>query len=225
MTDSIDFLFLFDHPLDAADRVGVFERLSALDGFECSTDPEELDDALSGGRSAFTNASYRSVHTIVNLDPETEALNPIPRVALTFEEIAFKERVSGEAEVKQHVQDAIALVTTAYELLVDAGLPPTYVVGANLTQTEQLRTGGDLVRTTVEGVRSGELEELFWLQILSPERVADIGRDELESAPAWRTETLEDGAVLLVAYENPLSMDERYPDLLEYLSLERNEGK
>lgn len=60
------------------------------------------------------------------------------------------------------------------------------------------------------------------LEALPPNVVESVGTSALEAAPAWRVETLTDGAVLLVAYENPLFIGDSYFDLLESLSLTRD---
>lgn len=151
----------------------------------------------------------------------TPGVPDLPRLVFNVENVEFAHSSLSLEETQHRIDDLIEFIVHCYERSCAIGAPPRYVFGASPTHVEKLREGSDFLRTTTEGVRAGELEELYWLQLLPARMVEDVGRELLESAPAPRVETLADGAVLLVAHEDPLRFAGGYVDVLEHLSLDR----
>lgn len=151
MVDSIDVNIVFEDDLTVTDRVALFDDLFDLDGFECSTETDEMRERLTTGRDSFTNAIYRSVNPTVTLDPDVDGLEPLPTISVSFPMTAFKERVSSTEEVERQIEDVLAFAVEAYHRWRQDDFRIQYVIGASPTQTEQLRTGDDFLRTTPEG--------------------------------------------------------------------------
>lgn len=72
-----------------------------------------------------------------------------------------------------------------------------------------------------EGVKNGQLEDLFWVNGYGPEMTERLGRDRLLNAPAWRIDECDDGGVFLWISPLPLSesRNQRYDAVTEYLDL------
>lgn len=51
------------------------------------------------------------------------------------------------------------------------------------------------------------MPDLYWCQIVPPDRAAEVGTERFRWAPAPRTEQLRDGAVLLVTHHTMLTRD------------------
>lgn len=56
---------------------------------------------------------------------------------------------------------------------------------------------------TAESLARDRYEHLGWITVFTPPMVETYGRETLLSAPAWKTTELDDGGVLVVAYEDP----------------------
>lgn len=107
-------------------------------------------------------------------------------VTLVFPAVHFRE---------QHERAAEAVVDAA--TVVYEALEPTLAFSYLPFDHER--------ETTVrpEHVEAGHLPDAFWLQLLSEPLVDAIGRDRLETAPAWRVQSLADGGIALVASADP----------------------
>lgn len=63
------------------------------------------------------------------------------------------------------------------------------------------------VHVDPERVRTGALDELYWLTVPGPDTVDAVGREALLAAGADRAEALGDGSVLLVVGDTPVERD------------------
>lgn len=222
MAEAIEVYFLFSEQFTDADKVDLYRKLVDDEQIESSKSGEFVEDRLANYDEALVNFVYGSVHGTFVFHRNFEGLPEFPSLKLYFEQKEFQERHHSDDEIRDHVDDVVSLVIDLYEAANESGQQPKYVVGGNPTETEHIRTGHDRIRTTEDGVEAGRVEELYWLQIFTPEMVDFLGEDVIQSAPAWRIETLDDGAVLLVSYENPMFIGDDYFDLLEHLSLDRD---
>lgn len=83
------------------------------------------------------------------------------------------------------------LVVGLYRRSVSAGRRPIYTVVAR-------DSGKYVVRPfTEQSVLAGEIVELGWMHVFTPEQVDALGRERLVGAPATRTQKLDDGAIAL----------------------------
>lgn len=222
MVDTVEVYYLYEEGFGVDAQVEVYEAASNLEGFEITQtpgSPADVREKLAAGNDSLVSCKYESLHLTFGLDPEPREFFGLPAASMHFESMEFEEDPYTPAEVSEHVEDALELVARVYGASLDAGHRPVYVAGGDPTHVDHVRRQSGFLRTTREGVLAGEMEELYWLQILPPATVETVGREKLESAPAYRVEELPDGAVLLVAYGNPLQRGD-YLDLLEYFSLE-----
>lgn len=222
MSDAIEVYLLYPKSVSKQDKFEIFEQLYSRGDLRCDTSLGEIENRLCGDKALnYVNLIYGDLHASIQFDRSVESLPDESLMLLHLEEKSFRTRHYSEDEIAGHIDDLLALVTAIYEMSLSHDLPPAYVIGANTTETEHLRTGHERIRTTESGVREAEIEELYWLQIWPPEFVRSIGKQSILEAPAWKVEELSDGAIVLVAYENPLFLSEDYLDLLDHLSLSR----
>jgi len=73
---------------------------------------------------------------------------------------------------------------------------------------------------TAESLAHDEYEHLSWVTVFPPEMVDTYGRETLLTAPAWKTMELDDGAILLVAHEDPHEVEpEKLPRVADHIGL------
>lgn len=129
-------------------------------------------------------------------------LPDIPRIGVPLDETYF-EPGRPDGQTAAAIQDYAECVGSLYESAVAAGSPPAAVIGADPNQLSALFGEFGTVELSGAGILGDELEQLFWLQILSPAVVERLGAATLLDTPAWHRERLADGSILLVAYQNP----------------------
>jgi hypothetical protein len=67
----------------------------------------------------------------------------------------------------------------------------------------------------------------YWMDFFGPELVQNLGgRDRVLNAPAWKTEPLQDGGVLLLAMPSPLkprsrSYRKRLEEIADYFGISK----
>lgn len=92
-------------------------------------------------------------------------------------------------------------------------LSPMYVYGDTYLDESSL---------SVEGIESGQLEALYWVNGFGPEMAESIGRDRLLNAPACRVDDCADGGAFLWIAPLPLSQSrgKNSDELSAYLGVE-----
>lgn len=68
-------------------------------------------------------------------------------------------------------------------------------------------------------VVNGRFSRIFWLNVFGPQDIDAIGRDQIESAPAWLVQRLGPDHVLLVTHDNPVHPSGRWEDGREEVSV------
>ena len=63
---------------------------------------------------------------------------------------------------------------------------------------------------TYDDVLDGRIRGAFWLNVVAPKYIETIGRDRIESAPAWLVEELTTGHFLVVASDNPVRPSDQW---------------
>lgn len=117
------------------------------------------------------------------------------------------------------VEKLLDLIKTVYTSTVS---PPSYVYGLDPYHGEALGEDVDLPASK-DSIKDGTIDDVTWLMLFPPSFAEAIGRERLEEAPAWRVEELDDGAVLLVAVENPTDPDGvDYSELRDYFGIDRS---
>lgn len=72
---------------------------------------------------------------------------------------------------------------------------------------------------TAVSLSHDEYSCLSWLTVFTPAMVETYGRDALLSAPTYRTEELDDGAILIVCHNKPLDPDTNCRDVADSIGL------
>lgn len=57
-----------------------------------------------------------------------------------------------------------------------------------------------------DAIADDRINYAVWLNVFPPPLVETYGKETLLSAPVWRTDEWDDGSILLVAYEDPMSL-------------------
>ena len=116
------------------------------------------------------------------------------------------------------------VVDTISELYQAGPVRPRYVYAVDEGHAEIIREDGPAsVPVASETFENDCIAAVSWLMLFPPTLVAAYGRDFLLDAPAWRTEELPDGAILIVACSDPTDvadLDESSRDLKAYFGTE-----
>jgi hypothetical protein len=72
---------------------------------------------------------------------------------------------------------------------------------------------------TAESLAHDQYHHLSWLTIFTPPMVEHYGRETLLSAPAWKVEELEDGAILVVCHDDVAEWRTDCHDVAEHIGL------
>ena len=181
--------------------------------YEVRTDGEyienrtaNLDDVKRVFSDFGNGVLYRSCGELtirIGYNMDERHIPPAPVYTIGVNAAAFlpdEENELFETDVEDRITNIIDLVIQSY-----LRLQPLYVYGYGATPDYGYVSVPDR-----DAIENGDLPELYWLAVYSPALVSQIGRDRLLSAPAWRTERLDDGAVLIVVYQNPRIPGDQY---------------
>lgn len=220
MIESSRAVFFFEPAFDREAMVDVFRAWQDVQGFNPSDEFETIAGDIAKGESTWLDGRWESVVTsILANEKGPEQLPDLPHLAVDLREQYFAPGRADEEAVPEYIGDFGDFVVRCYERARDVGHQPMYVLGADPNQLSALfgeKSG--TVDTSRTGILAGTIEQLYWLQILPPRMVEDLGLETVLSAPSWRSDELDDGAALLVAYVNPHSPDfERKEDLEEHV--------
>jgi len=211
--------FLLRNPLTSDQKAHFVSRLDETADYTVS-DPRGQDPSHVRTRAASGELDCR-VDVVASevgarlTDKSRDGLPDMPSLRLRVHNIIFSQRHSDESERQQYRDELIDLVVDVTEILGEVADEPLYVILAGNTETEDIRSGReDLSR---EAVESGQLEEVYWGQILTQQYIDKLGEKTLLSAPAYRVEELPSDSLLLISRESPIHYDTSQQDLREYL--------
>lgn len=150
-------------------------------------------------------------------EPERWTVPDLPHVEIRYEPQPFYDAGSpSDPAAQEAARDIVDLVRLAYSATSE---PPRFVYGVTDLHKELL--GNDLpLPVTAESLAANEIEYATWLMVFPPAMVETYGRDQLLSAPAWHTEELDDGAVLIVSTAAPIG-DGETEAIDEHLGIDR----
>lgn len=101
---------------------------------------------------------------------------------------------------------------------------PAYAYGLDEGHVEIIgEDGPESLPIPPETLEAGNINAVSWLMLFSPSLVESYDREFLLDAPAWRTEELADGAILIIACADPTdygALDESLRELKEYFGTE-----
>lgn len=176
------------------------DEFPAGDQFEVSVDHD--DGATYGDLRPISPAN----------DGDNDAAPVVPHIELllTAEELRWDDY-----PVAEEVEGMLELVKTLYRA-TDA--IPEYVYGLAPGHDDMIRRGDRELPVTEADLEANRIRGPSWLMLFPPAMVETYGREFLLDAPVWRAEELDDGAVLLVAEENPMELATLDP-LADYFGL------
>lgn len=213
---------LLENGVDPSDIVDTFVDLTSAsvmgdDGplypYEFHTGSEFVEDRTAdldevkrmfdeyGNGVVYLSCGELTIRVAYNMDESHVPSSPVYTIGVNA--VAFlpdEENEIFETDVEDRITNVIDLVKESY-----LRLQPVYVYGYGATPDYSYVSAS--VR---EAIENGDLPELYWLAVFPPALVSHIGRDRLLSAPAWKTELLEDGAVIVVVYQNPRIPGDQY---------------
>ena len=163
----------------------------------------------TAGVPRITNLSYIEKYTYENGSEEWDLLySPLVRYYLGEGNYHF--------ETAEDVQTFADLVATGYEATENRPV-------AAFVETPNHRAVIETGRPpfTAKSLANDEYESLAWITIFTPPMVERYGRETIGTAPAWRTTELSDGAIVVVAYEDPHDpTPDTYPTVADYIGLD-----
>jgi len=194
---------LFRPPFDEPVVQAVVDAVA--DSVDVSADSvaDVLQAAVGDEPPRSCSLSYGSITTSIRAgEGGPTELPDIPRIGVPLDETYFGPG-RPDSQTAAAVRDYAECVASLYESAVAAGSRPAAVIGAGPNQLSAIFGEFGAVELSRAGILGDELEQLFWLQILSPAVVERLGAADLLDTPAWHRERLADGSILLVAYLNP----------------------
>lgn len=205
MAEKVETYLLYGPSLDREAKLDLLDEVYKLPKVNAGKDVDTVVREMEQAGSFLLDFEYGLPVLTLNLNPDRpENLPDSPFLMVGMDELNVMPSKLGEEHVETAVTEYVDFVVEFYERSTDLGVPPRYVIGADPNQVDAFHDRfGWTVNVTHEGIQNGDVEQVFWLQILPPDTVDDIGREKVLSAPATTAEELADGAVLLVAYERP----------------------
>lgn len=205
MAEKLQAYLIYDAALDEEAKIEVLKRIYELPATNSEKSVEEVVRQHTQADHFRANIEYGSPLLTIDFDPYIPDNVPeVNCITVELNELDFMPSKFGDEHVENAVADYIEFIVEIYGVSCEAGIPTQYVIGADSSQVDALHGRFEWeTEITRDGLTSGTVEQVFWLQILPPETIEALGRDHVLSAPAARVEELDDGAVLLVAYERP----------------------
>jgi hypothetical protein len=158
-----------------------------------------------------------------DIRPSTSTEDGLPAEVPALELVKTTDilRSATEEARTRMVEELLDGVKAVYDSL---GIRPDYVYGLDPNQATMVETGRFGPPVSDSDFDEGDIQYASWLMLFPPAMVEEYGRQFLLDAPAWRTEELDGGAVLVVATDHPEPPDptpllEALERLHDYLGL------
>jgi len=215
MSDRYEIYFAFESPWSSDDLGRLVQRLSDHDRLTHPVEDQPAADSDQTPRSdpvdqyvseLLSESRYVGISldapglacSLIYTDAETGPLD-LPQLNLSVQDHHFFRQDGEDDQAAVERIDALyTFLADFYERLVDLGRTPLYVYGLEPIEYEKATDPEHVNGITAERLRSGEIPGIYWCQIFPPRFVNQFDADELCSIPAFRSEQLSDGAVLLV---------------------------
>lgn len=199
MIDSYNAQYVFQDTFDSGDLRAVVNYLSKrcelLRPSDGVTDEyvAELDSKLGSVRLRYEGTVFD-----FRLGKEPELLEGLPLAIVSVPErwILTSEDDSESAAIDR-MNAFYDFLGEIYEQFLDLGREPLYVFGTDFAEYEDVTDPEHSDFVSRDRILDREVPGVYWFQIYPPEHVEAIGRERLQSCPAYRLEELSDGAILL----------------------------
>lgn len=149
-------------------------------------------------------------------EPDYATVPDFPHITLQVSTDTYEGLGKDRYDLGQQVADLLELIKFIYININDRVL---FVSGLSGPHGDKIAMEDMPLPITEKSLVSNQIEYMSWLSIFPPPFVETYGEETLLSAPAWHAEKLDDGAVLLVAYENPSGAGSTKP-IDDHLGLE-----
>lgn len=214
MTDRYEVYYLFDDDWIESD---IRDLVQHLDGdYDLSVpdesampDTKEHDETTEADirRTLNSDTGYlevslpgRGLSSSLRFNTDSMAVPDLPHLKLTLRDVHFYPRDDeSDADAVERTDEVYSFIADLYQYFLNTDRVPLYVYGLAPVEIEKAADPNHRLHVDLESVRDATVPGLYWCQILSAAMVADLGADRVLSAPAYRTERFEDGAILLVA--------------------------
>lgn len=212
VADTLSICFLYDdvEPATVLERIAEAIEADGLPDIEAEG-PRE--------RYGVVDLSLIDTGDEGSVGADLEAVAPGDREWLTptlpaVEMILTRDNLEiGDTERQE--QRLVDVVQTIYRATES---PPRYVYGFDPYHAEGVGERLSLP-VTVDGLDEGHVQDVTWLMLFPPDFADAVGREKLSSAPAWRVEEFDDGAILLLAVSDPTD-----PNGVDYSALREHFG-
>lgn len=195
------------------------EDLEVVFAYESNQEPDfdaVRDDLRHGGesRNLVENGDIVGDLHLVPADDGYRGSPDLPRLQFGVQEVRFTDDPSYERSASERLDAFLDIVRDIY---LAGEHRPAFVFGVQHHMGEAISQIGE-PPVDAESLADDRINYVVWLDVFPPALVERYGRETLLSAPAWRTEEWDDGSVLVVAYEDPLSL-RGFRDLNDHLGL------
>lgn len=217
MLESVVVVFVYREGVDPTDRSrALWSFAERTDGYDPRQRPERSvgEEWSLSYRPEGTDGRVRVLLESFAAADEWFLTPDLPALAVTTDIESFR---LGDGQRRQETLDAFLDVVAAIYTTTD----PAFVYGHTPVEAEILGEFPDHRRLPVDRATLGERQvgDVGWLLLFPPAFVERYGREWLLDAPVSRTRLL-DGAVLLLADEEPWEGDPERSALRAYFGVE-----
>lgn len=179
------------------------------------SDAVHSQSSYSDGRHGLENGAVRGRLFPLGGDEGSAGTTDLPRLEFNFQQVM----IHSESDYEQsHHERLDALVEIVRDLYEASDPKPAFVYGLQHAADEALMWA-DEPPIDGEALSEDQINHAPWLSVFPPRLVETYGRETLLSAPVWRAEEWEDGAILLVQDDEPLLLNP-VGEMNEHLGLE-----
>lgn len=176
-----DLFFYYEQRFSKPFLVGLYNSLSEWDKITLPNDQSTVIETLAtDGKVKFATCAGKREHSIWLIQPGSGTMKE-------FGQLSIRDVRASELNGDEYFEFINDLYTTSVEI----GRRPRYAI---VTPD----SGKYYVPPfTEQSILEGEIYQLGWIHIFTPDQVSRIGHNHIISAPATRIEELEEGSIAL----------------------------
>lgn len=174
-------------------KIGYWDETDTLHGQEGA--PEELIEPILTAETYSLGVNFDEFILSIGRDAETTPEGD--HIVISIDTTAFEDGVAAESVVQSRREKLVNFLVALAERTNPIG-------GAGAVWEYTL----DAI-PPIERYRDGDIPFLFEYNLFNEHCVARLGRDTVLEAPAWRTEELSTGSILMILAEPPYACVDR----------------